>query len=245
MAIHADALFCISRSVSEETANYMRGRFALNDSSPKIDWFHLGASTPPDTSAPLPESFALREIIGGPARPTVLMVGTLEPRKGHAQTLDAFESLWNQGERATLVIAGRQGWKVDALVERIKNHAEFGKRLFWLAGAKDADIAGLYHHLDGLLVASEAEGFGLPLIEAAQHGMPLFLRDLPVFREVAGEHATYFIAQNGLQLASQLLTWLNQLADKTAQTTRQMHTLTWATSSEQLKALLAKLDLQN
>ena len=41
-------------------------------------------------------------------------------------------------------------------------------------------------------MVSEGEGFGLPLVEAAQHGLALIARDLPVFRELAGEHAFYW-----------------------------------------------------
>ena len=39
------------------------------------------------------------------------MVGTLEPRKGYLQALDAFERLWEQGVEVNLVIVGREGWK--------------------------------------------------------------------------------------------------------------------------------------
>ncbi|MBL3940675.1 glycosyltransferase family 4 protein, partial [Bacteroides thetaiotaomicron] len=75
-------------------------------------------------------------------------------------------------------------------------------RLNWLQDIDDAALADLYARVDGLLFASEGEGFGLPIVEAAQHGLPLLLRDLPVFREVAGEHATYFSASDGTGLAS-------------------------------------------
>ena len=51
------------------------------------------------------------------ARPTFLMVGTLEPRKGHVQTLDAFEQLWQSGDDINLVIVGKQGWMVEELFE--------------------------------------------------------------------------------------------------------------------------------
>lgn len=40
-----------------------------------------------------------------------------------------------------------------------------------------------------LIAASFGEGFGLPLIEAAQHGLPIMARDIAVFREVAKEYA--------------------------------------------------------
>lgn len=48
------------------------------------------------------------------------MVSTVEPRKGHAQTLSAFESLWEQGQDINLVIVGKRGWLVDELVARLE-----------------------------------------------------------------------------------------------------------------------------
>ena len=132
------------------------------------------------------------------------MVGTIEPRKGHAQVLDAFELLWRTNAERTLIVAGKQGWHVESFIERLKSHPEAGRRLIWLPDTSDSQLAQLYADLDGLIMASEAEGFGLPLVEAAHYGMPLFVRDLPVFREVAGDHAVYFTAKNGAELAPQL-----------------------------------------
>jgi len=170
------------------------------------------------------------------------MVGTIEPRKGHAQVLDAFELLWRSGAEQTLIIAGRQGWHVESFIERLKRHPEAGKRLLWLPDVNDAQLKQLYVELDGLVMASLAEGFGLPLVEAARYGMPMFVRDLAVFREVAGEHAAYFTSQSGAELAPQLAEWLAQLDGGTAPASHAMKSLTWSASAEQLKALIVGLD---
>ena len=62
---------------------------------------------------------------------------------------------------------GRAGWMVEPLVERLRAHPEAGSRLHWLEGASDELLTSLYADCSGLLMASEGEGFGLPLIEAA------------------------------------------------------------------------------
>ncbi|MBK3785590.1 glycosyltransferase family 4 protein [Paraburkholderia aspalathi] len=239
LAIHADALLCISNSVSNETRNCMSRRFRLTGNEPSIQWFHLGADLPSNhVNAPAIAMHPASEV-----RQRVLMVGTIEPRKGHTQALDAFDLLWRNGVDATLIIAGKQGWDVEPFIERMKSHPEANNRLFWLQDINDAQLIALYADLDGLMMASEAEGFGLPLVEAAQYGMPMFIRDLPVFREVAGEHATYFAAQSAAELAPQLAKWLGQLERGMAPPSHAMKSLTWSASSEQLKALIADIDV--
>ena len=144
-------------------------------------------------------------------RPSFLMVGTVEPRKGHTQALAAFEKLWEQGLDANLVIVGNQGWNMESLADRLRHHPEQGKRLFWLEGISDEYLEKIYAASTCLIAASEGEGFGLPLIEAAQHKLPIIARDIPVFREVAGEHAHYF---NGLEpqvLADAIKHWLTSV----------------------------------
>lgn len=226
LTIHADALFCISASVAEQT------RQRIGISSLPVWWFHLGADLP---VAPASIPSAARGL-------RILMVGTLEPRKGHAIVLDAFERLWRDGLDAQLVIVGRAGWAVEALVEKIETHRETGRRLQWHASLDDSQLGQLYGTVNGLVLASEGEGFGLPIIEAARYRLPLLLRDLPVFREIAREHATYFRAQDGAALASQLKRWMDDLAAGTAPTSEAIEPLTWSASASQLKGLIARLD---
>lgn len=137
----------------------------------------------------------------------VLTVGTVDPRKGHAQTLEAFEQLWRDGQPFEWIIAGRQGWDVVGLAQRLRGHPEAGRRLFWLEGLSDGALRALYLRSDVLLSASKGEGFGLPIVEAGRLGLPLLLRDIPVFREVAGDAATYFSGEDGETIAGALQRW--------------------------------------
>ena len=81
---------------------------------------------------------------------------------------------------------------IPTIVEKLRHHPELGKRLFWLEGISDEYLEKVYATCVCLIAASEDEGFGLPLIEAARHRIPILARDIPVFREVAGDHASYF-----------------------------------------------------
>lgn len=86
-----------------------------------------------------------------------------------------------------------------------------------------------------MLAASEDEGFGLPLIEAAQHGLPILARDIPVFREVAGEHARFFQAAEPQELADALQGWIEAGFTPAS---RQMPWLTWQQSAANLERIL-------
>jgi glycosyltransferase involved in cell wall biosynthesis len=166
------------------------------------------------------------------------MVGTIEPRKSHAQVLDAFELLWQRGSDAMLVIVGRPGWMTAAFVARLRAHPEAGKRLLWIEDATDEMLERLYESCSALILASRGEGFGLPLVEAAQRGLPIIARDLPVFREVARDHAFYFADDAPQALAQSIEAWLALREKGTHPLSRGMPFLTWAQSAAQLRRLL-------
>lgn len=117
----------------------------------------------------------------------ILMVGTIEPRKNHAYVLDALD----KGMKINVVFAGRIGWNIDSLIKRIENHPLYNKRLFLINGANDAAINMLYENAYLLAFPTFNEGFGLPIIEAIQHGTLVVASDIPVLREVGKDYADY------------------------------------------------------
>jgi len=56
----------------------------------------------------------------------------------------------------------------------------------------DVIIADLFRVADALFFPSREEGFGIPMLEAALVGLPIFCAEIPPLREIAGPHATYF-----------------------------------------------------
>ena len=235
----ADTVCCISQSVARELEAWMNGAaLSFQYRRPAVRWFHLGADL--ERSAPStgwPEAYA-KVTDATDARPTFLMVGTLEPRKGHAEALTAFEALWADGHALNLVIIGKSGWLVDDLIERIRSHPENGGQLFWLNNASDECLEDLYDRATCLLVASEAEGFGLPLIESARRGLPILARDLPVFREVAGSAAYYFADTSDAGLSGSIAHWLALYHEGKAPTPDALAWLTWRRSASQLISIL-------
>jgi Glycosyltransferase len=230
----ADGLVCGSRAVADELIAWLADVPPRRDSPFAIGYFHQGAdlaASVPSRGKPPDAASVLRDVR---ARPTFLMVGTVEPRKGHAQVLSACERLWAAGSEVGLIIVGKEGWDLPRLTRRLRTHPERGKRLRWLEGVSDEMLMEFYASAVALVAASEGEGFGLPLVEAAQHGLPIIARDLPVFREVAGEHAFYFDGAEPDDLAAAITTWLALRERGSAPSSEGLRWLTWAESAAQL-----------
>ena len=234
----ADAIVCDSRAVADEVKGWLEEHPGQRNRSLPIGYFHLGADI--EASRPTQgEGDEGAEVLAAcQSRSTLLMVGTLEPRKGHAQALAAIESLWEAGVDLNLVIVGKEGWRTQRLARQLRRHPERDRRLFWLQGASDTLLLQLYAQSSALLAASLAEGFGLPLIEAARQGLPIIARDIAVFHEVAGEHAFYFQGDSSGELADAIQLWLALRAEGKAPTSREISWLSWAESTHQLMDVL-------
>jgi glycosyltransferase involved in cell wall biosynthesis/SAM-dependent methyltransferase len=236
---HAENLICISKAVADDLDEWIRENNPSRYGNVGISHFHLGANILPNHGideklynygkSNLSTVFNAIE-----KRKTFLSVSTIEPRKGYSQLLASFEQLWSKGYDVNLVIVGKEGWNVSLFIEKIKNHPEINHRLFWLEGISDAVLDDLYYAATALVCASETEGFGLPLIEGAQHGIPIITRDLKVFREVAQEYAFYFKGTAPNELANAIIAWLDLYSKGSAPDSRGMPWLTWEQSTDEL-----------
>lgn len=230
----ADGIVCVSRTVADEVMDWL-DVFGPRRLRPlQIGWSHNAANlegSVPSKGLPTDAAQVLGDLN---TRPTFLIVSTLEPRKGQMQTLLAFDQLWEGGLDVNLVLVGKHGWNVDLLVDLLSIHPERGRRLFWLEGISDEYLEKVYAASTCLIAASEGEGFGLPLIEAAQYGLPIIARDIPVFREVAGENAVYFSGLAPDLLASAVRDWLILENQGLAPQSEKMQFLTWRQSTKSL-----------
>ena len=91
-----------------------------------------------------------------------------------------------------------------------------------------------------LIAASYGEGYGLPLIEAAQQKLPIIVRDISVFREVAGDHAHYFSAETPDELAHTITDWLALCHVDEHPKSDKIRWLTWEESADQLSRILTE-----
>ncbi|KUO95218.1 glycosyltransferase [Ferroacidibacillus organovorans] len=233
-----DGAICISSAVADELKTWLHANGTDRLRPYKITWSHLGADV--ENSIPskgVPDN-ADQHLTDISRRVSFLMVGTVEPRKGYMQTVLAFERLWTEDMDVNLIIVGKQGWMVETLIEKIRKHPELNRRLLWLEGISDEYLEKIYASSNCLIAASEGEGFGLPLIEAAQHKLPIIARDIPVFREVAGEHAFYFHGKDPIDLASAIKDWIKLYDQDMQPKSDDMHWLTWKEAAKNMLDIL-------
>lgn len=244
ICINSDKLICISNDVKESLEQLINHENLITGKYLSIYSVPLGAdieSSVPSFGMEKDANIILEKIS---LKSTFLMVGTIEPRKGYLQVLGAFENLWEQGIDVNLVIVGKEGWKglpdeqrktIPQIIDKITKNLEFSKRFFWLEGISDEYLEKVYSLSTCLLAASEAEGFGLPLIEAAQYKIPIIARDIPVFREVASTYAYYFDNDNEpIVLAKAIEKWLTLYQNGQHPKSDDMPWLTWNESAKSL-----------
>lgn len=240
MLAMADQAICISRAVADELATWLDMTPALRATPLAIDYFHLAGDFRTDGAVGEASAAVMAAMACTTRRPTFLMSGTLEPRKGYRQALAAFERLWAGNEDVGLVIVGKQGWMMDDLARHIRTHPYLGGKLHWLESLHDVELRRFYGMSSCLLMASEGEGFGLPIVEAARAGLPILARDLPVFREIAGAHASYFSGLTEDALTQALRAWLRAWAQDAAPSSNGIQTLDWDGSVRQLLTRLGE-----
>ena len=235
----SDQLVCISKTVAEETVHYKSENEISLNRKLDINYFHLGADIPIVTG----ETTIRKDVdnlMQNLTSSLFLTVSTIEPRKGHAFILDAFEVLWKQGDDCILVIAGKIGWNVVELETRIRNHPMMNKQLFFIENPTDAELEILYLKVTALIIASSAEGYGLPIVEAALHKVPVLASDIPVFREVGSEGAIYFSLGSTEDLVAAVKYVEKLSTEERINMAKKIKTLTWRESAEKLLELIRK-----
>jgi len=120
--------------------------------------------------------------------PFLLHVGSCIPRKRIDILLEVFAEVRKSHPELRLVkVSG--DWTNDQLAQI--NQLGLEPSIVYLKGLTRSQIATLYRKATLVLLTSETEGFGLPVIEALACGAIIVASDIPVLREVGGLAATY------------------------------------------------------
>ena len=148
-----------------------------------------------------------------PATPLqLLQVGILEPRKNQTLTLDACETLWEEGLEFHLHLAGRPNPHFGKpIVRRIRQLRKAGRALTWHKAPAEPALRQLYAQAHLCLFPSMAEGSGLPVLESLWAGRPVLASNLDCILENASFGGVEtFDLENNTTLADKLRSLLSQ-----------------------------------
>lgn len=138
----------------------------------------------------------------GVARPYILYVGSVEPRKNLLRLLDAYREVRRWSESWKLVIVGaRNYWKSSPVAQKVKELGLEGQVKF-TGYIPDEDLPALYNAADLFCFPSLYEGFGLPVLEAMACGTPVVTANSSSLPEVAGDAALLVDPYNVAEIAA-------------------------------------------
>jgi glycosyltransferase involved in cell wall biosynthesis len=119
------------------------------------------------------------------ARPYVLYLGTIEPRKNIDTLLDAWQS-FRLRDDFDLVIAGATGWSSEKTLARLTSRPS-GVR--YLGYVPEDELPGLTAGATAFIYPSLYEGFGFPVAQAMAARVPVITSNSSCLPEIAGEGA--------------------------------------------------------
>lgn len=176
-AARADLIIC----VSQFTADQVRDLLHVDPARLRVVWHGVHPpALPPNTAAN--------------RQNVVLHVGAIQKRKNIARLIEAFEQMDPQWQ---LVFAGSAGFGGDELMARIQSSSAHS-RIQVLGYVDDQQLANLYRTAGMLAFPSLDEGFGIPLLEAMAHGLPIVTSNRSALREV-GEGAALLVNPDNSQ----------------------------------------------
>ena len=179
----------------------------------------------------------------GLEKPYLLYLGTIEPRKNINRLIQAYEKVSRElAQPPKLVLAGGKGWKAEEtylLAERL------APEQILFTGYLTAEEKSLLYRQAALFVfPSLYEGFGIPVLEAMQYGVPVVCANASSLPEVAGDGARFVEPTDVNDIAEGMLELLNDPARAEQLSLRgkaQAERFSWDQSAEQLMQLYQRL----
>jgi alpha-1,3-rhamnosyl/mannosyltransferase len=132
------------------------------------------------------------------AEKLLLYPGGVEYRKNVGKLMEVLHSLWEGGERISLLVTGELHARWEGI---FPGHLRREGRVSLLGRLSTSELRLAFASADAVVYPSLCEGFGRVCLEAQATGTPLACSDLPVLREVAGDHAFYFDPGDGASMA--------------------------------------------
>jgi|GEM_PF-5411116 len=125
--------------------------------------------------------------------PVLLLLSTVEPRKGHEDLINAARLAWSQGARFNLLFIGQLGWISKSFKAEFQEFLQVeSDRAIWFDSVEDHELEEFMVAADLLVSPSLDEGYGLPVAEALQRGIPVLANGIPTYQELFGTYAVLY-----------------------------------------------------
>jgi glycosyltransferase involved in cell wall biosynthesis len=183
-AQRAAVLICVSQTTAERLHASCPVRAPVVVAPHGVDHARFA----PDEPAPGADREALASLGIPDERPLVVFLGTLEPRKGVASLVAAFDRIASADSDMVLVLGGQPGWGLDATEEAL-GVARHRDRIVRTGYLPDAAVPALLRRAAAVAYPALEEGFGLPALEALACGAPLVTTKGTAMAEFAGDAA--------------------------------------------------------
>jgi glycosyltransferase involved in cell wall biosynthesis len=198
-AAHAGVLICVSALTADRLREWCGVRAPVVVAPHGVDHQRF---TPREPA--VGADGAVLGALGVPVdRPLVAFLGTLEPRKGVASLVAAFDLVARSHPHAVLVLGGQSGWGM-AETERALAAATRPERIVRTGYLPDEAVPALLRQAAVVAYPALEEGFGLPALEALACGAPLVTTEGTAMAELAGAAALLVPPGDSAALAAAL-----------------------------------------
>jgi len=189
--VHANLLIVNSDKTKRDIETYMATiDLSVNNHKPIIKKVDLwSVATPQLQSQKLRRKELVPQRLFQNLDPVLLLLSAVEPRKGHQELINAAREAWARGAKFNLIFIGRPGWISKSFKTELDVFLENeSKRAIWRQSVEDSELEKLLNASNVLISPSLDEGYGLPIAEALQRGLPVLANGIPVYQELFGRH---------------------------------------------------------
>jgi glycosyltransferase involved in cell wall biosynthesis len=172
----------------------------------------------------------------------ILFVGTLQPRKNIARLIEAFAKI-EEKKDLQLIIIGKKGWLYEEILET-PSRLGIEEKVKFLHSISNEELNVFYKHALCYVLPSLYEGFGLPVLEAMNHGCPVITSNISSLPEAGGDAALYVDPESVDDIAKKMTRLINdenlrkELIEKGK---KQVAKFSWEKTAKETLAVLEEL----